>query len=81
MNINSISSVSFRNKIKVTLPDKTLNKGGYKKGDLGKVLDIASKNEVGAYIGEDVFLLGSSQAIKEDLKKAGLNFEEIKDKS
>lgn len=79
MRINPVANINFLNQIRVKIPDKTLNKYGYKKSDLGKTLKIADKYCTGAYIGEDVILLSSSPEIKNDLKKANLNFEEIGD--
>ena len=79
MKINAVNSLNFLNQIKVKLPNKQLNEGGYKKGDLNKVITIAGKNNTDLLIGKDVVILGSSSEIKEDLNKAKLEFEEIRD--
>lgn len=79
MRINPVSNISFKNQIKVNVVNKSFNQFGYKKSSLGKVLDIANKNNAGILIGEDVVILSSSSGIKDDLKKAGFNFQEIED--
>ena len=79
MKVNSVSSINFLNQIRVNIPDKTFNKDGYKKSDLGKTLEIANKYCTGVYIGKDVIILNSSPEIKNELNEANLSFEEIED--
>ena len=79
MKINSISNITFRNRIKVNLPNKSLGNKNYFDGPLGKVVRIADKNKSTIFIGEDIIIIGSSQSIKNDLKQAGFSFEEIGD--
>ena len=79
MHINPISNISFKNQIKVNVVNKSLNQFGYKKSSLGKVLDIANKNNAGILIGEDVVILSSDPKVKKELKQEGFEFQEIGD--
>ena len=61
------------------MPDKSLCIKNYYDGPLGKVIQIADKNNANLCVGKDVVILNSSQGIENDLKQAGFNFEEIED--
>ena len=79
MKIQNPSTIPFKNYIRVHLQDKSRGSLSTVKTPMDRIINIASKNKTSLYVSQDVFILNSSEELKEDLKKDNIIFEEVKD--
>lgn len=79
MRINPISTIPFLKQIRIPLKDKSMGDGRLFKTPMDKIMQIADKNKSPIFIGEDIFILNSSDIIKNALKEAEIKFEEVGD--
>ena len=78
MKIGAFSNISFKNMIKISIKDKFMG-GGRIETPMNKIFKIAEEHDAPLFIGEDVFILSSSNGIKGALKDEKINFEEVED--
>lgn len=80
MKINKISPMPFEAKyIKISLDNKRLTDGRLNPTSMDKVMGIAGHNKAPIVVNKDVFILSSSNKIKEELIKNNIEFQEIED--
>lgn len=78
MRIVKSPNISFKNMIKISIKDKFMG-GGRIETPMNKIFKIAEEHDAPLFIGEDVFILSSSDGIKKDLSENKIIFQEVKD--
>lgn len=79
MKIQSPSTIPFKNYIRIHLQDKSRGSLSTVKTPMDRIINIASKNKTSLYVSQDVFILGSSDKIKEDLQKSNIEYQEVEE--
>lgn len=79
MRIEKPSTIPFTKQIRIPLKDKAVYIGIKSVSPMDKIINIASKNNTGLFVSADVFILNSSEKIKEELKESNIDFEEVAD--
>lgn len=71
-----INPISFSGNIRIKIKDKSMISSDDVRipTKMTLIKNIADKNEVPIYIGEDILLLGSSNKLQEQLKEAGIEY-------
>jgi hypothetical protein len=77
--IQSPSTIPFKNYIRVHLQDKSRSPLVVNQTPMDKIFSIASENETPLFIAKDVFILDSSDKIKEDLQKSNIEYQEVEE--
>lgn len=78
MRINPIGfPIPFKKHLKITLEDKSITYDNGKPSTMMKIIQISGKNKTGIFVNKDVFLLDSTEKMKEDLDREGINYEEV----
>jgi hypothetical protein len=79
MKIQSPSTIPFKNYIRIHLQDKSRSSLVVNQTPMDKIFSIASANETPLFIAKDVFILDSSDKIKEDLQKSNIEYQEVEE--
>lgn len=79
MRIQNPPTIPFKNYIRVYLQDKSRGSLSSFQTPIDKIINIASKNKTSLYVSQDVFILDSSDKIKEDLQKSNIEYQEVEE--
>lgn len=70
-----INPISFSGNIRIKIKDKSMISSDVRSPTkMALIKNIANKNEVSMYVGEDVVLLDSSNKLQEQLKETGIEY-------
>ena len=77
MKVNFNPQVSFQKYIRIQLEDKSLTDGRLNPTPMDKIWRIANGNDITLFVTKDVFILNSTDKVKEQLTECGIDFEEV----